>query len=92
MDKNPTHKLDKDTEALCGHFTAAGAVFVTPATELAAKLASSVAGVDGLFIEAHPEPPKAMCDAASQYYLEQVEAFVQPLIEIHDLVTGITAD
>ncbi len=52
MDKNPTHKLDKDTEALCGHFTAAGAVFVTPATELAAKLADIRALVfdwDGVF-------------------------------------------
>lgn len=54
--------------------------------------AGVAAGVDGLFIEAHPEPPKAMCDAASQYYLGQMEAFVQPLIEIHDLVTGITTD
>ena len=25
------------------------------------------AGVDGLFIEAHPNPPEALCDAASQY-------------------------
>lgn len=44
------------------------------------------AGVDGIFIEAHPEPPKALCDAASQFYLEQLEEFVKPLIEIHDLV------
>jgi 2-dehydro-3-deoxyphosphooctonate aldolase (KDO 8-P synthase) len=46
------------------------------------------AGVDGLFIEAHPNPPDALCDAASQYYLEDLKEFVQPLIEIHDLVTS----
>lgn len=48
--------------------------------------AGVAAGVDGLFIEAHPEPPKALCDAASQYYLNQLEEFVKPLIDIHHLV------
>ncbi len=50
--------------------------------------AGVAAGVDGLFIEAHPNPPDALCDAASQYYLDDLEGFVGPLIEIHDLVTG----
>jgi 2-dehydro-3-deoxyphosphooctonate aldolase (KDO 8-P synthase) len=44
------------------------------------------AGVDGLFIEAHPNPPEALCDAASQYYLEDLEKFMRPLIDIHNLV------
>ncbi len=44
------------------------------------------AGVDGLFIEAHPDPSKALCDAASQYYLSHLEEFLKPLIEIHNLV------
>ena len=44
------------------------------------------AGVDGFFIEAHPSPPDALCDAASQYALEDLESFMRPLIEIHDLV------
>jgi 2-dehydro-3-deoxyphosphooctonate aldolase (KDO 8-P synthase) len=44
------------------------------------------AGVDGIFIEAHPNPPDALCDAASQYYLDDLASFVRPLIEIHDLV------
>jgi len=48
------------------------------------------AGVDGLFIEAHPNPPEALCDAASQYYLDDLEKFMRPLIEIHDLVRGQT--
>ena len=50
--------------------------------------AGVAAGVDGLFIETHPEPSKALCDAASQYPLDQIETFVKPLIEIHELVRG----
>jgi 2-dehydro-3-deoxyphosphooctonate aldolase (KDO 8-P synthase) len=48
--------------------------------------AGVAAGVDGIFVEAHPSPPDALCDAASQYYLEELAEFVRPLIEIHDLV------
>jgi 2-dehydro-3-deoxyphosphooctonate aldolase (KDO 8-P synthase) len=48
------------------------------------------AGVDGLFIEAHPNPPDALCDAASQYYLDDLEKFVQPLLDIHNLVRSQT--
>jgi len=44
------------------------------------------AGVDGFFIEAHPNPPEALCDAASQYFLEDLEKFMRPLIDIHTLV------
>ncbi|MCI5057035.1 MAG: 3-deoxy-8-phosphooctulonate synthase [Flavobacteriales bacterium] len=42
------------------------------------------AGVDGVFIEAHPEPSKALCDAASQLDLNDLEEFLKPLIEIHN--------
>jgi 2-dehydro-3-deoxyphosphooctonate aldolase (KDO 8-P synthase) len=48
--------------------------------------AGVAAGVDGIFIEAHPTPPEALCDAASQYYLDDLAAFVRPLIEINELV------
>jgi 2-dehydro-3-deoxyphosphooctonate aldolase (KDO 8-P synthase) len=50
--------------------------------------AGVAAGVDGIFIEAHPHPPDALCDAASQYYLDDLKDFVQPLLEIHDLVSS----
>jgi 2-dehydro-3-deoxyphosphooctonate aldolase (KDO 8-P synthase) len=52
--------------------------------------AGVAAGVDGIFIEAHPNPPDALCDAASQYYLDDLAAFVKPLLEIHDLVRNQT--
>lgn len=50
--------------------------------------AGVAAGVDGIFIEAHPNPPAALCDASSQYPLDQLEEFVKPLMEIHQMVTG----
>ncbi|HBS86046.1 MAG: 3-deoxy-8-phosphooctulonate synthase [Bacteroidetes bacterium GWF2_38_335] len=45
--------------------------------------AGVASGVDGIFIEAHPQPEKALCDAASQLNLNQLEEFLKPLIEIH---------
>jgi 2-dehydro-3-deoxyphosphooctonate aldolase (KDO 8-P synthase) len=47
--------------------------------------AGVAAGIDGLFIEVHPCPSEALCDAASQLELDQLETFIQPLIEIHHL-------
>ncbi|HEX7081651.1 MAG TPA: 3-deoxy-8-phosphooctulonate synthase [Gammaproteobacteria bacterium] len=48
--------------------------------------AGVAAGVDGIFIEAHPNPPEALCDAASQYELDHLADFVRPLLDIHDIV------
>jgi 2-dehydro-3-deoxyphosphooctonate aldolase (KDO 8-P synthase) len=45
------------------------------------------AGVDGLFIETHPCPSEALCDAASQLDVSKLEEFMKPLIEIHNIVT-----
>jgi len=50
--------------------------------------AGVAAGIDGIFVEAHPNPPDALCDAASQYYLDGMRDFVAPLMELHDLVRG----
>jgi 2-dehydro-3-deoxyphosphooctonate aldolase (KDO 8-P synthase) len=52
--------------------------------------AGVAAGVDGIFLEAHPNPPDALCDAASQYYLDDLEKFVRPLLDIHNLVRAQT--
>ncbi|HEX6996075.1 MAG TPA: 3-deoxy-8-phosphooctulonate synthase [Gammaproteobacteria bacterium] len=53
--------------------------------------AGVAAGVDGLFIEAHPNPPEALCDAASQYELDRLADFVRPLLDIHNLVRSHAA-
>ena len=49
------------------------------------------AGVDGFFIESHPNPPEALCDAASQYELDRLADFVRPLLDIHNLVRSHAA-
>jgi len=43
------------------------------------------AGVDGVFIESHPDPSNALCDAASQICINDLEKFIMPLIEFHNL-------
>jgi 2-dehydro-3-deoxyphosphooctonate aldolase (KDO 8-P synthase) len=48
--------------------------------------AGVAAGVDGLFIETHPCPSEALCDAASQLDVSKLEEFMKPLIEIHQIV------
>lgn len=45
--------------------------------------AGVAAGVDGVFIETHPEPEKALCDAASQLCVYDLEEFLKPIIELH---------
>ncbi|MCG8309805.1 MAG: 3-deoxy-8-phosphooctulonate synthase, partial [Cytophagales bacterium] len=45
--------------------------------------AGVAAGVDGLFIETHPRPSEALCDAASQLNVNKLEEFMKPLVEIH---------
>lgn len=47
--------------------------------------AGVAAGVDGVFIETHPDPATALCDAASQLSVYALEEFLKPLIEIHNL-------
>ncbi len=45
--------------------------------------AGVAAGVDGIFVETHPNPQEALCDAASQLYMLDLESFLEPLLEIH---------
>ncbi len=45
--------------------------------------AGVAAGVDGVFIETHPEPEKALCDAASQLCVYDLEEFMKPILELH---------
>jgi 2-dehydro-3-deoxyphosphooctonate aldolase (KDO 8-P synthase) len=45
------------------------------------------AGVDGLFLEFHPEPEKAACDAASMLPLNRVEELLTQCLEIHARVS-----
>ncbi len=47
--------------------------------------AGVAAGIDGVFIETHPEPERALCDAASQLCVYDLEEFLKPIIDFHNL-------
>jgi len=47
--------------------------------------AGVAAGVDGLFVETHPCPNEALCDAASQMDMTQLKEYLKPLIEMHEI-------
>ena len=57
------------------------------AREYAFTLAKAAigAGVDGLFIETHPKPENALCDAASQMCVYDLESFLLPLLDIYEV-------
>ena len=44
------------------------------------------AGVDGLFIEVHPEPDRALCDGANMIPLAEMKGLLKQARAIHDLV------
>ena len=53
--------------------------------ELLAR-AAVAAGVDGLFIEVHPEPERALSDRQTQLTLQDVERILPGLVELADFV------
>jgi len=48
--------------------------------------AAAAVGIDGLFLEVHPEPEKALSDAASQFPLKDLKEFLISIKEIDSLV------
>ena len=48
--------------------------------------AAVACGVDGLFFETHPDPARAMSDAATQLPLDQAEAFLDEACRVRDAV------
>ncbi len=49
--------------------------------------AGTASGIDGIFIETHPCPNEALCDAASQLDINKLEKFLKPILDIHQVVT-----
>jgi 2-dehydro-3-deoxyphosphooctonate aldolase (KDO 8-P synthase) len=47
--------------------------------------AATAAGIDGMFMEVHPDPDKALCDGPNSLPLDQVEGLLRQLLAIHDL-------
>ena len=50
--------------------------------------AATAVGVDGLFIETHPNPDQAISDAANQVRLTDMRDLLQQAIEIEKTITG----
>lgn len=46
--------------------------------------AAMAAGVDGLFMEVHPDPDKALCDGPNSWPLDQVKGLLRQLLAIRD--------
>ena len=54
--------------------------------------AAVAAGVDGVFLETHPDPDSALCDAASQWPLDRLEPLLRGLRELHAARTRAEAE
>lgn len=58
--------------------------FIAPLTR-----AAMAAGIDGLFMEIHPDPDKALCDGPNSIPLAEVEALLSRLLRIREAVGTI---
>lgn len=47
--------------------------------------AAVAAGVQGIFLEVHPDPEKALCDGANSWPLDRLESLLRELMAIHEL-------
>ncbi|WP_051309290.1 3-deoxy-8-phosphooctulonate synthase [Desulfogranum japonicum] len=57
--------------------------FIAPLTR-----AAMAVGIDGLFMEVHPDPDKALCDGPNSLPLDQVEEMLRNLLKIRNAVGG----
>jgi 2-dehydro-3-deoxyphosphooctonate aldolase (KDO 8-P synthase) len=50
--------------------------------------AAMAAGIDGLFMEVHPDPDHALCDGPNSWPLDQTEKLLRRLLAVREAVTG----
>jgi 2-dehydro-3-deoxyphosphooctonate aldolase (KDO 8-P synthase) len=58
----------------------------TPELVPALTRAAVALGIDGLFFETHPDPPKALSDAATQLPLHSIREYLTMAVELHNFV------
>ncbi|ADW19447.1 2-dehydro-3-deoxyphosphooctonate aldolase [Desulfobulbus propionicus DSM 2032] len=51
--------------------------------------AAMAVGIDGLFLEVHPQPDKALCDGPNSLPLDQVEPLLKQLLAVRQAVSGV---
>ncbi|DAZ96843.1 TPA: hypothetical protein N0F65_008274 [Lagenidium giganteum] len=73
-----THSVQRPSSAQAGVKTSGGDREFIPTI---ARMAAAV-GVDGFFMETHPDPSAALCDAATMYPLDNLESLLQELVAI----------
>jgi 2-dehydro-3-deoxyphosphooctonate aldolase (KDO 8-P synthase) len=71
-----THSLQRPS----GHGAVSGG---TPQLAPMMARAACAAGVDGLFLEVHPEPARALSDASTQLPLDSVGSWLPLAVELH---------
>jgi len=50
--------------------------------------AAVAAGIDGLFMEVHPDPDKALCDGPNSMPLDSIETLLKQLVRVHEAVNA----
>ncbi|MBC8205091.1 3-deoxy-8-phosphooctulonate synthase [bacterium] len=53
---------------------------------------AAAAGVDGLFIETHPEPEYTLCDSITSYPLNELPALVKTFVKIYNFMKTINEE
>ncbi len=48
--------------------------------------AAVAAGADGIFMEVHPDPEKALCDGPNSIYLKDFQSIAEKLLQIYNIV------
>ncbi len=76
-----THSLQQPNQA-------GGVTGGQPALISAIARAGVAVGVDGLFMETHPRPSEAKSDAANMLPMGQLEALLEKLVRIREVVKG----
>jgi 2-dehydro-3-deoxyphosphooctonate aldolase (KDO 8-P synthase) len=56
--------------------------FIEPLTK-----AATAAGIDGLFMEIHPDPDKALCDGPNSIPLDEAEGLLEKIVRIRNVVS-----
>ncbi|WP_041719454.1 3-deoxy-8-phosphooctulonate synthase [Desulfurivibrio alkaliphilus] len=51
--------------------------------------AAAAVGIDGLFMEVHPDPRQALCDGPNSWPLDQVEELLRQVLAIHQLSAAV---
>jgi 2-dehydro-3-deoxyphosphooctonate aldolase (KDO 8-P synthase) len=54
--------------------------------------AAVACGADGLFIETHPEPKRALCDSSSMFPLSKIHWLLSQVVAIDRLVRGFPGE